>query len=672
MEKIRLSKKFNSLLLTFILGLQMSFGLEAKEIKGSPKVAMLQISPIVADYDGTVKKVIALYLEAVKNGATIVVTPELVLPGYPPADLLSDRPEVLTRSLAAVETMREATKGYNVPLVLGHLDRTPGTHGRKIQNVYTIFADGKPLKRYAKHLLPTYNIFDESRYFEPGTESSVFEWNGVKYGILICEDWWFNDDHDGRLIYKKNPADALYEQGAEVLISVSASPYTKGKRSYRHQVHAEPARRFEAPIIWVNQTGATDNLVSDGSSFVLDANGELVGAMNSFPSKNLDEIGYVTLNGSTKSEIKFEAPQEGVIIPGEDPEMEVLLQALLTGLREYLKRTGHSKVVLGMSGGIDSTVVATIAAMAIGGENVTGISMPSKFSPGHSKSDAAVTAESLGINFFTQPIERIVDDFRTSGDKARAQMRALKGEKFSLLKNLAYKFLPRKLRVKMYGEDSRGSADENLQARARAVTLYDYAGQNPGTLVLTTGCKSELAMGWCTKFGDHAGDFNPIGDLWKTEEIALGKYINRRQAFLGLPDLFPTRIMDKRPSPDLKPNQFTDQTLPPYWILDPLLEDYMVNGFGVEELTLKYGQKLREKEPNRSETWVQEVITRFENAENKRDVAATSTRVSRRAFNQKTRRYPVGRMSERTAAAIKCTDPLLKLGQDVDRRTARP
>jgi NAD+ synthetase len=613
------------------------------------KIAMLQFAPVVTDYPGTVEKVIRLYQEAVKAGATLVVTPELVLPGYPPGDLLSDRPEVLERSLAALEQIKDATKNYDIPLVIGHLDRTPGANGRKIQNTYDIFVGGRSVHHYAKHLLPTYNVFDELRHLEPGTEAHVFEWKGTKYGILICEDFWFMDDHDGRLIYTKDPMDQLVAEGAEVLISVSASPYTMGKRQYRHHVHAERAKKAKAPILWVNQTGATDNLVFDGSSFVLDANGELVNVMESFPEN--DQIGFVDLRGPTKIDIHFEPPTRNLVISGEDPEQEIVLQALLTGLREYVKKTGHSKVVLGLSGGIDSTVTAALAALALGSNNVTGLSMPSKFSSDHSKTDAELLARSLGIRYLVSPIEAIVESLRVS---ARTLSDALPGTVEERLRHL------------------NGVADENLQARARMVLLYNLANQIPGTLVLTTGCKSELAVGWCTKFGDHAGDFNPVGDLWKTQEIAQGRYINRRQRALGLPVLIPEHILEKRPSPELRPDQFTDQTLPPYEILDRLLEDYLINGLGVQELTAKYGPELLKSQPWRSATWVQEVIARVETAENKRDVAATSTRISRRQFNQKTRRVPVARVGERDAAPISCLDAVESVGQVFERRTARP
>jgi NAD+ synthase (glutamine-hydrolysing) len=675
-----------------------AFALHAQEVRPH-KIAMLQFSPIVTDYEGTVNRVIELYKEAVKNGATMVVTPELVLPGYPPADLLSDRPEVLERSLAALKEIQKATTGVvnaygiYVPLVIGHLDRTPGKNGRKIQNTFTIFANGKPLHHYAKRLLPTYNVFDEMRYFEPGNESQIFEWEGVKYGVIICEDWWFMDDHDGRLIYKQDPMDELVRDGADVLISLSASPYTSvfhydfeatqqgkvkltltDKRATRHTIHAERARRANAPIIWVNMTGATDNLVFDGSSFVLDAHGEFVGAMESFPDPDqMNQIGYVTIRGKTKDQIQFDRKVRNFTVPGWDDTWEVVLRAALTGEREYFHRSGNTKSVLGVSGGVDSTISATVSRLALGSKNTTGISMPSKFSPGHSRSDAALLAQNLEMNYLVVAVEPVVEELRRRAELIHEQMHIANGGKPYYARNFLNKFMPRKWAAKMLGELSTGLADENLQARARMIILYNYANQNPGTLVLTTGCKSELAMGWCTKFGDHGGDFNGIGDFFKSEEIALGYYINARQKAMGLEALIPEHMLEKPPSPDLKPNQLTSHTLPPYWILDPLLTDYMIGGFSVQELTAKYGKILKDREPWRADTWVQDVVKRFEspNAESKRDTMPVSTRVSRRQFNQKTRRWPVARVTETAAAPVSCTDPLLQVAE-FERRTAKP
>ncbi len=648
-----------------------------------PRIALLQISPVVTDYSGNANSVIEAYRTAVANGATMVVTPELVLPGYPAADLLVDRPEVLERSLEALEKIRKATMGVDVPLIVGHLDRTPGGNGRKIQNTYSIFADGKLLGHYAKMLLPTYGIFDESRYFEPGEESPIFEWKGKKYIIQICEDGWFSDDHDGRLIYKKDPLDIALAQlkageKVDAVIYLSASPYTEQKRTYRHQVHQNRAKKAGAPVVWVNQIGATDGIVFDGSSFVLDSEGELVGAMQSFPEE--EQIGYVTLRGTRKSQIEFERPVGELVVSGWDPEMEVKLQALLTGLREYFGRTGQVEAVLGLSGGIDSSVTAALAVLALGADNVTGISMPSKYSPDHANSDAALLAKQLGLKrYFTIPIEKVVENFRRNSEMMQEQLAISHGERRFYLRNFLNFLMPRSWATRILGELSDGVADENLQARARAVILYNYANQNyqrtgRGTLVLTTGCKSELAMGWCTKFGDHAGDYNPVGDLLKTKEIEMGHYINARQAALGKPPLIPEHILRKAPSPDLKPNQLTAHTLPPYDILDPLIEDYETGGFTVAELTLKYGKTLREREPWRSEFWVQEVIQRLENpaTQVKRDTAPPITRITRRHFSPKTRRIPVARATEREAPRLSCDVVLAGVDRQFERRTARP
>lgn len=549
------------------------------------RVAIAQTDPIVGDFESNVSKIAEAYLRADQAGARLLITPELGVCGYPPHDLL-ERPEIFERNLKAIETLKELTRKGSCALAVGFVGLNPQSIGRRALNLAVILEKGKEVHRQAKTLLPTYDVFDEARYFEPAQESSVWDCDGVPVALGICEDLWGEDLRAGAKLYRRNPVDTFQACGAKLIVSLAASPYEWGKREHREKLHAEVAKKLKAPLIYVNQNGATDEILFDGASFAVDASGKLLGRLPVF------RAGFAVVDLKTGQWLG-DSDQEN----SPPTEIETLHRGLVMGIRDYFHKTGFKKAILGLSGGIDSAVVATLATEALGAAHVSGVAMPSQYSSAHSLEDAEELAQNLGISFEVKPIKFM---FSTTSREI--------GEGRGVLAPLAL---------------------ENLQARLRGVILMTLSN-HLGALVLTTGNKSEIAMGYCTLYGDMVGAMTPIGDLFKTRVYALANHLNQ-----VMKNPIPERTLTKAPSAELSPNQKDQDSLPPYETLDMLLEDYIEKSHAVSDLIKMHGAK-------GPQGWVQDILNRVEMAEYKRIQSALILKASPKAFGIG-RRFPVAK-----------------------------
>jgi NAD+ synthase (glutamine-hydrolysing) len=557
----------------------------------SIKLALAQIDPVVGSFDANVKKIKAAYDRACKGGVRVLLTPELSICGYPPHDLV-DRPEIFERNEKALAELVASTHGQSCALVVGYVARNTSKIGRSAQNVVAVLENGKEVFRQAKMLLPTYDVFDESRYFEPADRIGFWNCDGKKIALAICEDLWGRDPAFGRQLYGKDPIEAYKEGKPDLIISASSSPYVWAKLAHREELHGQVARTLGCPLVYVNQVGATDEILFDGASFALNADGKIVGRLPVFKTG----YGVVEVCPDAKFQSLADEPREDQV----PPDIEILHRALVTGIREYFKRTGFKTAVLGLSGGIDSAVVAVLASEALGAKNVLGVAMPSQYSSAHSISDAEALARNLGILFEVSPIKFLF-----------SQMNREIGERRGKLTELA---------------------QENLQTRLRGMILMTLSNHY-NALVLTTGNKSELATGYCTLYGDMCGAIAPIGDLYKTRVYELARYVNREKA------LIPENSIAKPPSAELKPGQVDQDTLPPYDVLDALLEDYVERGVSVPELEKRYESRFKSKD---STHWVRDILRRLEVNEYKRRQAAPAFKVSAKAFGIG-RRIPIAK-----------------------------
>ena len=475
------------------------------------------------------------------------------------------------------------TRGQTCALAIGHVARSPLPVGRPAQNVVSILEGGQQVFRQAKTLLPTYDIFDEARYFEPAQDIQLWNCDGYRVGVAICEDLWGSDPQLGRKLYGKDPIQSYAQQGVQLLLSLSSSPYEWGKWERRQQLHQEVVRRLKVPLLYVNQVGATDEVLFDGGSFALDSSGNLVKRLPFF------ETAFGMIPYSDTSQCRIETPQE----------MELLTRALVMGIREYFKRTGFQKAILGLSGGIDSAVVATLAVEALGADHVIGIAMPSQYSSTHSLEDAQKLASNLNMRFEVRPIKFLFSTALREISEQRGKLAPV--------------------------------AAENLQARLRGMILMSLSNHD-AALVLTTGNKSELAMGYCTLYGDMAGALAPLGDVYKTRVYALARYLNQSG---GNP--IPERCLTKPPSAELRPGQTDQDSLPPYDILDDLLFEYFEKGVPLNDLERKFRMEDRTKFLN-----IREILHRSEINEYKRRQAAPILKVSQKAFGMG-RRIPIAK-----------------------------
>jgi NAD+ synthase (glutamine-hydrolysing) len=535
------------------------------------RLAACQINTVVGDLEGNAERVLAGLATAEASGADLAVFPELTITGYPPEDLLS-RPAFVAENLAVFDRLAGSTR--SCVAVIGFVDTD---HDGHLINAAGVCADGEVLGRYGKRLLPNYGVFDEQRWFTAGTEPLTTHLvAGVPVGVTVCEDIWFPG----------GPAVSQAEAGARLIVNLNASPYSQGRRGERLSMLGDRVAETGCVIAYINQIGGQDELVFDGASVVMSADGELLAAAAQFREELLVVDVEVDGDGSSPQPVRS-------LTPPLEPDAEVY-EALVLGTRDYVAKNGFNDAVIGLSGGIDSSLVAAIAVDALGADNVHGVTMPSRYSSAGSVDDAVTLAAHLGIDIATAPIE---DAHRT----------------------LASVLSP------LLGSEPEGLTDENLQSRIRGVLLMALSNANDW-IVLTTGNKSEMATGYSTLYGDSAGGFAVIKDVEKTLVYRLCRYRNQRAGF----DLIPEPVLTKAPSAELRPDQRDDESLPPYEVLDPILAGYVEGDHSPEELIAAGFDRQA----------VEQVVRLVDRAEYKRRQMPPGVRISRKAFG-KDRRMPI-------------------------------
>ena len=555
------------------------------------KIGLLQLNSTIGDFAANREKLLAAYAAAVTRGAEFILAPELFLCGYPPRDLLQ-RADFIDENLAALAALAASVGA--VPLCVGFVDKNPEQPGRALRNAAAVLQHGKISWRTHKSLLPTYDVFDEDRYFEPAQTVEPFVFNGHKLGLTVCEDIWNDEDFWPDRLYRRDPVKELVAQGAEMILNLSASPWSVGKEQTRLAMLQRVARDEKIPLAQVNLVGANDELIFDGHSVALDAHGEVLALGRGFA----EEILVVDFNpGGRRDEparintdVESARPHvRGAHFPAREQQ---IFSALSLGIRDYVRKCGFKSVILGLSGGIDSALVAVLAADALGAENVLGVAMPARYSSRGSLTDAELLAKNLGLRYEVLPIEP------------------------------AFNAVEKQLE-KVFAGTKRNEAEENIQSRLRGVTLMALANKF-GALVLTTGNKSEMAVGYCTLYGDMNGALAPIADVFKTELYQLARWINRER------EIIPHDSIAKPPSAELRPDQTDQDSLPPYEVLDAILEGYVVKNLGQAEIVAC----------GFAAATVTDVVNKVNFSEYKRRQAAPALKVSPRAFGMG-RRIPV-------------------------------
>ncbi len=547
------------------------------------RIAVAQMNPTVGDYPANAKKIIRWIHEAESQQSDFIVFPECALSGYPVWDL-ANKKQFVEEGLQWLRNITAATRGKKITAVVGAIDRSrlpakPASSLAKTsqrsfrsQNCMVWMAGGKLLHRYAKQLLPAYDVFLENIFFEPGLESRVIPWKNFKIGPTICEDIW-----DFR--YDKKPIEELARQKADWIINISASPFFSGVAAVRDELLKKHARRSRLPILYVNQIGAQDDLIFDGRSVFMDAAGRVLFRAPAF------EEGLFSFDWNPAERGEAELPLE------ETSKAEEVYQALVLGIRDYCRKNGFDKAVIGLSGGIDSALVATLAADALGPEVVCGVAMPGPYSSPGSWEDAEELAQRLGIEFRVYPIR----------------------EKYDFVTK-AYRIQ----RAQTEDEQKLTPAHENLQARLRGLELM-FISNDESRLLLSTGNKSELAMGYCTLYGDMAGGLCVLGDVYKTDVYALARWRNRRK------EVIPKSTLTKAPSAELRPDQKDEDSLPPYEILDEILSLSIEKNKSANEITRLMKKKV-------SPETVADVIRRVDHNEYKRRQTPPILRVTEKAW----------------------------------------
>jgi len=534
-------------------------------------VGLAQINTTVGDFGGNTALILAAYRKLVAEGAELIVTPELSISGYPPLDLIFAG-EFVERNLAALREIH-AQVG-EVPLLVGFIDRNDSGQGKPFHNAAAFLRKGHDPIVIHKRLLPTYDVFDEARYFEPGSSREPISFGGKKIGVTICEDLWTPEYLPGPL-YRFDPPGDLVAKGADLLVNLSASPFQYGKPVRRLQMLESQAKRLHIPIYYCNSVGGNDQLVFDGHSLVLSGDGTRSRELTGF-AEELVVIGEPS------------APY----FPDHRDDLWELYHALVLGLRDYFRKCGFKSAVLGLSGGIDSALTAVLAVEALGKENVIGAAMPGPYSSEGSIRDAHLLAKTLGIQCLELPIKESFEVMRAG------------------------------LKI-VFGHRPEDATEENLQARLRGVTMMALSNKF-GSLLLTTGNKSELAVGYCTLYGDMCGGLAVISDLPKTLVYALSRWINRDR------EIIPSSTIEKPPSAELRPDQTDQDTLPPYDLLDAILALYVEENLPVREIVAR----------GYEEALVRRITTLVDRNEYKRKQAAPGLKVTGRAFGMG-RRLPL-------------------------------
>ena len=540
------------------------------------KIALAQINPTVGDFTGNLDKIVAASRRAAAAGARLAVFSELSVCGYPPADFL-EKPSFLARCRSAVEELAEATRALPTAVLAGvALPAAPET-GKPAVNAAVLLDKGRLLLEQHKRLLPFYDVFDEQRYFAASPPQKVVELDGVRLAITICEDAWNDKNFWPRRLYEVDPMEELMRQEPALHINLSSSPFWHSKRATRRGMLAAIARRDGIPVLMSNQVGGNDSLIFDGSSLALNGKGELLAQAASFAE---DLVVVDPFAG------------QAVAAPAED-DTAAAFDALVLGTRDYVRKCGFSKALVGLSGGIDSALVAVIAKEALGAENVLGIGMPSPYSSAGSIEDSRRLAAHLGIRFEVIGISGLFNEYTQALEPLFAGMKP-------------------------------DTTEENIQSRIRGALLMALSNKF-SALVLTTGNKSEMAVGYCTLYGDMVGALAVIGDLVKTRVYAVSRWLNRNG------EVIPEAILEKPPSAELRPGQKDTDSLPPYEVLDPILEAYVERYESPERIAATHGFSLE---------LVQQVVRLVERSEYKRQQAAPVLKVTSKSFGMG-RRFPI-------------------------------
>jgi NAD+ synthase (glutamine-hydrolysing) len=544
------------------------------------KIALGQINPTVGDFSGNAAKIVEYSRRAQSNGAGLILFPELSVCGYPPRDLV-ERPSFVARNRETVEQIAAETRG--IAVICGLVTPAHSETGKSAMNSAALLQDGRVAFVQSKMLLPTYDVFDEMRNFAPAKSQDLFSFCGNQMALTICEDAWNDKLFWPKRLYTVDPIEALVRAGGNFVLNISSSPFWIGKRELRHDMLAAIARHHKVPVALVNQVGGNDSLVFDGSSIVLNADGKVIAQGRSF-EEDLVYFDSKTLTGELHDQIQ-----------GEEASVYA---ALVLGTRDYMRKCGFQKAIIGLSGGIDSALTAVIAADAVGAENVIGIGMPGPYSSPGSIEDARALAKNLGMRFELLSIDRTFEAYRQT------------------LQDI---FAGRKEDV----------TEENIQSRARGTLLMALSNKF-GAIVLSTGNKSELGVGYCTLYGDMVGGLAVISDVPKTLVYRLSHYVNSRRAVI------PQATLEKPPSAELRPNQKDSDSLPPYEILDAVLEDYVEDAHSAEQIAADRGFDIE---------LVRRVVRMVDRAEYKRQQAAPGIKISPKAFGYG-RRFPIAAKSD--------------------------
>ena len=544
------------------------------------KIALGQINPTVGDFSGNRKKIVEFSQRAQAAGAGLILFPELSVCGYPPRDLV-ERPSFVARNRETVEQIAAETRG--IAVICGLVTPAESETGKSVMNSAALLQDGKVAFVQSKMLLPTYDVFDEMRNFAPAKSQDLFSFCGNRMALTICEDAWNDKLFWPKRLYTVDPIEALIRAGGNFVLNISSSPFWIGKRELRRDMLVAIARHHKVPVALVNQVGGNDSLVFDGSSLVLNAEGDIIAQGSSF-EEDLIYFDSKALTGDMHEQIE-----------GEEASVYA---ALVLGTRDYMRKCGFRKAIIGLSGGIDSALTAVIAADAVGPENVIGVGMPGPYSSPGSIADARALAKNLGIRFELLSINRAFEAHRQTLQEVFA------GQK----------------------EDV---TEENIQSRARGTLLMALSNKF-GAIVLSTGNKSELGVGYCTLYGDMVGGLAVISDVPKTLVYRLSHYVNSRRLVI------PEATLEKPPSAELRPNQRDSDSLPPYEILDAVLEDYVEAAHSAERIAADHGFDIEA---------VRRVVRMVDRAEYKRQQAAPGIKISAKAFGYG-RRFPIAAKSE--------------------------
>jgi NAD+ synthase/NAD+ synthase (glutamine-hydrolysing) len=542
------------------------------------RIALGQINPTVGDLAGNVDLMVRVARQAAERGAELVVFPELAINGYPPRDLV-EKPSFLQQSEDQLQRLAREAAPLNLSVITGFVGRSDVSTGKHALNSAAVLESGRVIFRQNKMLLPTYDVFDEARYFRPADREDPCEIRGRKVALTICEDAWNDRQFWKQRLYQRDPVEEMFQAGAEILICINGSPYNMGKPDFRRKIYRSAAQRYQVPVAYVNQVGGNDQLVFDGSSFAMGPSGEVIAAAASF------DADLVLFDTETRT---------GDIHESFSDECEAVYQALVLGTRDYIRKCGFHRVLMGLSGGIDSSLTAAIAVEAVGAENVVGVAMPGPFSSDHSIRDAREMAEKLGIRLEVVNINGIYHCFEQT------------------------------LSPLFAGAPS-DVTEENLQSRIRGATLMALSNKW-GALVLTTGNKSEIAVGYCTLYGDMCGGLAVISDVPKTLVYTLARIANTRHN-----NAIPESVFTKPPSAELRANQKDSDSLPDYAVLDPILKAY------IEDLhpPQRIAEDLRVPID-----LVREITCKVDRNEYKRQQAAPGLKVTTKAFGIG-RRYPI-------------------------------